>query len=138
MYSDPYVSLGWLTEDGGRDFVPGTDHASVKPKPLKTGYRSIFLADYMGEIEKADTVRYHPDQRRPTETLEQALARHDIAIGYSSTALVTAALEGLQIICKDKRHILNMDNWKELLPYADWYYARIESGEAWEHLCQSH
>jgi hypothetical protein len=92
----------------------------------------------MGEIEKADTVRYHPDQRRPTETLEQALARHDIAIGYSSTALVTAALEGLQIICKDKRHILNMDNWKELLPYADWYYARIESGEAWEHLCQSH
>jgi hypothetical protein len=38
---------------------------------------------------------------------------------------VEAALEGLQIVCKDPRHILNQPDWLELLPYADWGYDEL-------------
>jgi len=134
MYSDPYVSLGWLNKEGDRDFVIGTNRPALEIKPLKMGNRTIFLADYMGTVEMADTIRYHPAQKTETEPLLDALARHDIAIGYSSTALITAAIEGLQIVCKDESYILNRSNWKDILPYADWHYSEIESGEAWEHL----
>ena len=134
MHSDPFVSLGWMNKQGHRDFVIGNDRQPVETKPLKTGDRSIFLADYMGKIEQADTIRYHPAQKMEKEPLLEALARHDIAIGYTSTALITAAIEGLQIVCRDKYYILNDPNWREILPYADWHYSEIESGEAWEHL----
>lgn len=136
MYSDPYVSLGWLNDKGSRNFVLGENKESVKTKELKTGDRTIFLVDYMGVVGEADTIRYHPAQKTERESLIDALARHDIAIGYTSTALITAAIEGLQIDCRDPDYILNNPNWREILPYADWHYSEIESGEAWEHLCQ--
>lgn len=63
-----------------------------------------------------------------------ALRRHGVAIGYQTTALVRAALEGLDTVCLDSRNILAQPDWYELLPYADWEASEISSGEAWEHL----
>lgn len=137
MASDPYVSLGWMNEKGGRDFKEGTGKQAPKIKPLKMGDRSIFLAEYGGIIEEADTIRLHPMAETPRETLLEALSRHDIAIGYTSTALVAAALEGLRVDCRDPDGFMSQPNWLELLPYVDWHYTEIESGEAWEHLCHS-
>ena len=134
MKSDPYVSLGWLTEMGGRDFQVGTGKRVPDVKPRKMGNRSIFLAEYGGHIDEADTIRLHPMAETPSETLEEALSRHDIAIGYTSTALVQAALEGLRIDCRDPDGVMNKPNWLQLLPYVDWHYTEIESGEAWAHL----
>lgn len=134
MKSDPYVSLGWMNKKGGRDFFLGRGKQPVKTEPIKTGNRTIFLADYNGKIEQADTIRYHPAQKEEPEPIRIALKKHDIAIGYKTTALITAAIEGLRIVCRDEDHILNNPNWRELLPYVDWHYSEIESGEAWEHL----
>ena len=130
-----WVSLGWLRPDGGRRFIAGQG----RPAPAiraNTGKGTIFLADYFGPIEAADTVRLHPVNGTNDETLTDALRRHDTAIGYQTTALVTAALEGLAIICKDRRNIMSAQNWHSLLPFADWRYDEIIAGAAWEHLCQ--
>jgi hypothetical protein len=131
-----WVSLGWLRADGARVFESGAGRAppSVEDRPENGG--TIFLADYGGPVETADTVRRHPADEPPREGLREALRRHRIAIGYQTTALVAAALAGLEIICKDPRNILWQPNWLELLPYADWHWTEIESGSAWGHLMQ--
>lgn len=138
MKSDPYVSLGWLRNDGGRTFRAGCGRKSpaIKANGAKNG--TIFLADYDGPIERADRVRQHPARERSRISLIDELSKYKIAIGYQTSALVTAALEGLEIICKDKRNIMSESNWLDLLPYADWHWSEIESGEAWEHLCQQY
>jgi len=132
--STDWVSLGWMREDGGRRFRTGTGRTppEVQERPNEGG--TIFLADFGGVIEPADTVRRHPAEEAPREPLHAALRRHRKAVGYRTTALVAAALAGLEIICKDTRNILAERNWLELLSYADWHYSEIESGEAWEHL----
>ena len=132
--SEDWVSLGWMTENGGRIFKSGIGRPPVIPKDRRTGSGTIFLADYAGPVEQADTVRLHPSRESNPESLLDALSRHSRAIGYSTTALVTAYLEGLEVISRDPEHILNQG--PELLPYADWHYSEIQSGEAWEHLCQ--
>jgi hypothetical protein len=132
---DPeHVSLGWLREDGGRRFSAGSGRnpPAIEPDRSETG--TIFLADYDGPVEKADTVRHHPANEPARENLRDALRRHRVAIGYQTSALVTAALMGLEIVCKDPRNILWEPDWLELLPYADWHWSEIESGDAWEHL----
>ena len=50
---------------------------------------------------------------------------------------MTAALEGLEVVCKDDRNIMAEPNWLELLPYADWSHHEIENGDVWEHLALS-
>jgi hypothetical protein len=134
--SEDWVSLGWMRSDGGRTFKSGGKRQPPPIKAGRTGNRSIFLADYSGRIDKADTIRLHPARKANQEPLLDALHRHDIAIGYKTSALVTAALEGLRVICKDPRNIMWESNWHELLPYADWNYEEIQSGEAIEHLWQ--
>jgi len=131
-----WVSLGWMRADGGRRFHAGSGRPppAIEDRPLQGG--TIFLADYGGPVEPADTVRRHPADQRPTEDLHTALRRHRTAIGYRTTALVAAALAGLEIICKDPRNIVAEPNWLDLLPYADWHWTEIESGSAWEHLMQ--
>jgi hypothetical protein len=133
-HSTDWVSLGWMREDGGRRFRAGTGRTppEIEARPTEGG--TIFLADFGGVIEPADTVRRHPDEEKPREPLRAALRRHRKAIGYRTTALVAAALAGLEIVCKDARNILWEREWLELLPYADWHWSEIESGEAWEHL----
>ena len=129
-----WISAGWMNDDGGRTFKRGAGRRPPEPEIKRTGCGTIFLADYGGPIEQADTVRLHPAGTSHTESLHQALHRHAIAVGYQTTALVTAALQGLEVICKDHRNIMAQPNWLELLPYADWHYSEIESGELWAHL----
>lgn len=129
-----WVSLGWMNSDGGRDFSIGSGRNAPEIKDHRNSGSSIFLADYNGEIERADEVRLHPESERPRDGLCEALRRHGVAIGYKTSALVIAGLEGLEVICKDSTNIMAQPNWLELLPYADWHYSEIQSGEAWEHL----
>lgn len=132
---DPeHVSLGWMRADGGRHFRVGAgrEAPAIEPRPTEGG--TIFLADFGGPIEAADTVRRHPAEEAPTESLRDALRRHRKAVGYRTTALVAAALAGLEIVCKDAANILWEPNWLELLPYADWHWSEIESGAVWDHL----
>jgi hypothetical protein len=131
-----WVSLGWLRPDGGRAFKAGAGREAPRLEERPASGGTIFLADYGGQIEEADTVRRHPCDEQPAEPLRDALRRHRRAIGYQTTALVAAALAGLEIICRDARNILAESNWLELLPYADWHADEIASGEAWEHLIQ--
>ena len=132
---DPeYISLGWLNPDGGRSFHRGTGRAAPVPAERSRAPGTIFLADYNGVIEPAETVRLHPAQEKHTEPLTDALRRHGTAVGYMTTALVTAALQGLQVVCKDDRNIMAQPDWLQLLPFADWDHDEIENGELWAHL----
>lgn len=133
---DPdHVSLGWLESDGGRYFKVGTGREPPKIKERRTKGKSIFLADFQGEVETGhDKVRLHPALKQSTIGLLDDLSDCMTATGYQTTALVTAGLEGLNIVCKDKRNVMYYDNWYEILPYADWSWQEIESGEAIEHL----
>lgn len=133
---DPnHVSLGWMLPCGGRRFKEGVGRKPPVIKERKTGNKSIFLADYQGEIGEADTIRLHPAQAKPAESLYSALNRHGIAIGHKTTALVEAAILGLSVTSTDPQHILNQPNWLRLLPYADWAYDELN--EAIDHLCHS-
>lgn len=130
--SEDWVSIGWMREDGGRHFRSGLRREPIKRKAQRTGKRTVFLADYDGPIEQADTVRLHPSRGEHTESLHSVLSRHDVAIGYSTSALVAAGLEGLRVICKDPANIMYEPNWLDLLPYADWHYSEMD--KLWENL----
>ena len=133
-----WVSLGWMNAEGGRDFVAGTGREPPVPTTCKSDTGTIFLADYVGPVEKADTVRLHPSREKHDESLPDALSRHKTAVGYTTSALVMAGLMGLETVCKDDRNIMAQPDWLELLPYADWHNEEISSGEAWEHLQHTH
>jgi len=130
------VSLGWLRPDGGREFRIGAGRPAPVPLPRKIQTASIFLADYNGPIDyDADELRLHPSTAGPPQRpLLDALKPYGVAIGYRTTALVTAALAGLRVICRDKRGMMARPDWLEVLPYADWHKSEISSGDAWEHL----
>jgi hypothetical protein len=125
-----------MNEHGGRGFRVGS---GKKPPEIgqNHGTGTIFLGDYNGKTHEADTIRLHPMNKTYSEPLTAALSRHHKAIGYRTTALVKAALMGLEVECLDPENIIYQPNWRELLPYADWHYSEIESGEAWEHLWDS-
>jgi len=128
-----HVSVGWMNTKGGRDFVEG--EGRVRPKVRKSlGDKSLFLADFNGVVEDADIVRQHPANVSCETTLAEDIKQCDRAIGYNTTALVLAALGGLDVTCKGDTSILLDENWLNLLPYADWHNDEIESGELWHHL----
>lgn len=131
--SEDWISVGWMNPLGGRNFIEGKGR-DVPEVGTPTGDKTIFLADYNGPIEGADTVRLHPQNRKYESSLAEALHGHHYAIGYETTALVTAGLAGLEVICKGKSSIMLEPNWLQLLPYADWHYSEINSGELWDHL----
>jgi len=128
-----HVSIGWMNKNGGRDYKVGAGRKALIIREPH-GTKSLFLADYNGITEPADIVRLHPCNETHKSTLQHDINQCNRAIGYNSTALVEAALCGLEITCKGKNSILTNDNWLELLPYANWHYNEIESGEVWEHL----
>jgi len=122
-----------MNKKGGQDIGLGSGRKKIILKET-TGTKSLFLADYNGIIEQADIIRLHPANQKSKNTLIEDLKLCGSATGYNSTALVKAALNGLKITCKGDTNILNQKNWIELLPYANWNYKEIESGELWEHL----
>ena len=122
-----------MNKSGGRDFKAGTGKKElIIREPI--GSKSLFLADYNGITEHADIIRLHPANKKYPESLQHDINQCDRATGYETTALVQAALSGLKITCKGKNNILLDPNWLELLPYANWNYNEIESGETWAHL----
>jgi len=134
MRPDPFhVSLGWLLPQGGRAFPQGKGRKKLRLASMKRGHRTLCLVDYGKSPVKpdADTIRYHPDQVTPTESLKKVLECHDAAFGESSSSLVKAALMGLRVHAADPNHILNQPDWASTLPYADWSEAEISRGEPW-------
>ena len=126
-----------MDSNGDRVFHKGFGRKPPKIAHKTSGNGTIFIADYDGPVDNsADYVRLHPAAKNYNESLIEALRPFKKAIGYKTTALVTAALEGLEIECRHKNHILNQKNWLELLPYADWHGNEIANGLAWEHLRQ--
>lgn len=132
-----WVSVGWMRKDGGRKFTNtgGREPPIVKSNAANRG--AIFLRDFGGPSERADAIRYHPAEKRSSIGLIEELHGYRTAIGYQTSALVTAGLEGLEVDCRDPRNIMWESNWLDLLPYADWHYTEIQSGELIENLWQS-
>lgn len=145
FWGDPeYISLAWMTHNGGRKYVTDASDDRPKPelKPMKKGNRKLLLLDYGMETGyPADEVRYHPSQVKPDEDLQTVLDRNDIAFGYVSTAMVNAAISGLYTIALDSRcptkdiEYFGREQWLNNLSYMNWNDAELESGEALKHLC---
>lgn len=156
------VSLAWLTHDGGKVWEAEAPGDREKPylQPWRANQENaLILNDYDREFPEQQArehfvvveVREHPARTKPLEALNDALERNHVAIGYLSTALVSAVVKGLPVICFDKRspvysmasHSLDeivrpeREQWLNNLSYMNWSYAEIESGEALERLlCQ--
>lgn len=159
-----YVTIGWLKPDGGMIYPVDSPDDRPKPeiKPWKTKQieKAIVLLDYgpypdtyllAQEIYQSVKLRPHPATRAGSPNqlppLLDELAKHDIAIGHRTSALVTAAIEGLPIICLDKRspaweiagHDLaevkrpDRSQWLNNMSYAQWSDDEIASGEALEY-----
>ena len=132
------VSCGWLRPDGSRDFYREQPN-SINFRESKTGSKTIFLAEYRQDIREADlvgvdTIRRHPLDTIYPLTLEQSLEQHQKAIGYNTSALVTAGILGLGIICKSKSSIMSRPDWKQQILLTDWCMSELESGACWSNL----
>lgn len=135
---DPeHVSAGWTDKYGNFKYFEGVGRKSVEVASSAKGVGTIFLADYNGPVEYGhDAVRLHPSQIAYNVSLEEQLGNYGKAVGYRTTALITAKLLGLEVETKDSTFILAKKNWHELLPYVDWHFDEIENGDLWEHLSQ--
>jgi hypothetical protein len=164
-WGDPdCVSIGWLLPDGGRYYAaampPDRWRASGQElRPLREGGESLLLGDYPEDrrayrrqmaLHGIRRFRPHPSAAAwpdcPAEILTGDLAAiltdYGTAYGYKSTALVLAALHGLNIVALDPRAITarwareHREAWCYDLAYAQWSLAEIAAGHAWEHLRQ--
>lgn len=138
---DPeHVSLGWMRPDGGRDWWVG-EGRSPPVIMNEAGERgTIFLCDHSAASVSGhyDAIRMHPTHSpAPEMALEDQLRHFAKAVGLRTSALVTAALMGLEVESCWPPHILNHDNWLRILPYADWSEDEIAAGDAWAHLCEA-
>lgn len=132
-----WMSVGIMTGQHSRVFYEGEGREPPEIESLPLGDKSIYLCDYnTGPLIHTDIIRRHPLVEKPSQTLREQLMLCNQAAGFQTTALVTAALMGLDINCLNPGHILNQPNWLNLLPYTDWHYSEIESGEAWQHLIE--
>jgi len=148
-WGDPdCVSLCWMY-NGVKIFDWSDKPKRVHPvlKPRKSGKRTVIMWDYgMDGQNEADlypnsTIRRHPEEVKPAETLEECLQRHDRAVGRHTTALVDAAIEGLHIECTASNGPLSgltdgREHWINCLAWHNWHIDEIESGKAWSHLYQ--
>ena len=80
----------------------------------------------------------HPDQN--FNTLAAIWPNVDVAIGHGSTVLVEAAINGLEVISFDPRHVCQdlkhtaRPLWLTRLSWAMWNHNQIQKGHFWEHL----
>jgi hypothetical protein len=134
-WDDPLaVSVHWL-KDGEKVRTQGNpyrDHPELLP--MKDGNRTIYLCDYGdAPLNGFDTVRRHPTNTKPTETLKSALNRHDIALGRRTTALVTAAFMGLAVRTDDPHSpvygLVDREQWAVDLAWHNWSKDEISSGD---------
>ena len=139
-WGDPKrVSAHWL-KGGERSWLAGDleprDHPELKPE--KTGDKTIYFCDYGEKPPQGqfDTVRRHPADAASPESLSKALSRHDKAAGVRSTALVSAAIAGLQVETSDPHSLVyplcngvDREQWITALAWHNWSLKEIESGE---------
>lgn len=137
-WNDPLaVSIHWLRD--GEKVRPHHTAPRDYPqfRPYKEGSKAIYLCDY-GELPPQDwtgAVRRHPGGR-PKITLEEALEGYHIAAGRRTTALVTAAIEGLTIDTDDLYSPVwpirgggDRAQWLNDLAWHNWSQDEIASGE---------
>lgn len=139
-WGDPdYVSVHWL-KDGEKVRTTGNPYREHPPfLPYKDGNRVIYLCDYGEVVETAATVRLHPAQRKPERTLYEDLAQHEIAVGGRTTALVDAALMGLEVRTDDphspvwpiRNRTGNREQWLRDLAWHNWSKSEIMNGNMW-------
>ena len=143
---------GWNTKNLARY------HPEIRP--WKDGSRLLILCDYGEDGEQKAllanphyekiTIRRHPDNRGGA-SLDQDLEGHDIAFGGRSTALVTAAINGLRVMSYDKDSPIasiagrvacinyrERGQWLKDLSWHNWTLNEISTGAAWEHLASLH
>jgi len=144
-WGDPdSVSVHWLkngekvcgTKQGGRD-TPAV-------LPYRQSQKRIYLCDYGQEPEgDYDAVRYHPADGS-TGTLQDALEGYGIALGRRTTALLDAAIAGLQVITTDGHspvwpisgRLGGREQLLRRLAWHNWTIDEITRGLMWEHLSQ--
>ena len=155
------LSIGWLKPDGSRDFknTGRAEPNGMLPDLLDKKKRqecAIVFGDYGCSPAKMiqfarnnyDRVYYKPHPAEtgqaspvlaPRWTLDTCWELGDAAIGYSSTVLVEAELNGLHVHTEDKRHVCyqvdDREQWLIDLSWAQWSYSEIVNGNFWEHLC---
>lgn len=127
------VAFGWMDLKGNLIYNKGEGRSPPRIDQ-NCGEGTIYLCDYDGPIEQHDAIRYHPSAKTEQLPLKTQLAFYKNAIGYRTTALVTAGIMGLNVTTRDPSFVMNFPNWLELIPYVDWGYDEIKSGEAWSYL----
>jgi hypothetical protein len=157
-----YTSINWMSH-GIKHWNWNIDRlARYHPpiRPWKNGNKLLVLCDYGDDGKqmayKANphyeeiTVRRHPSNRDASRnSLSQDLDQHDIAFGGRSTALVTAAIDGLRVLSYDKTspvapiagrvayiNVKDRSQWLRDLSWHNWNLNEVRTGAAWEHLRQ--
>ena len=158
-----YTCINWLA--GGEKVwswgLCGTARNHPQLKPRKTeGRRAIVLCDYNEPSYQYEnrlrphfshiTIRKHPAQmgtcgHQPPSLVEQ-LADHQFAIGKRTSALVTAAIEGLNVFCVDpyspvypvacpvpSLSVASRAAWLRDLSWHHWTPDEIAAGQAWDY-----
>lgn len=155
------VTLGWLQPDGSREFrvrdVTGPKGPPPQRRPRKEAGRSVCVfADYdtapevlRGTVaalrQVYDGVYYRSHPARPLTAaaielccpLEGVWALCDTAIGWRSTVLVEASLQGLDTHSCWPGHPVRWqehDNYLDRLSWTQWSLAEVAAGDFWEHL----
>ena len=163
-WGDPraFVTLAQLDGAGNKIYIDGAEHDRRKRKEVtrlddwKTREQfAIVLNDYDIRVDTsllgdrwALEIREHPFRKPGQCKLNEALARNDVAIGFSSSAMVSAICRGLPAVCFDKTSpimpvsSLNVDKltrppreqWQANLSYMNWAAEEIASGVALDYL----
>lgn len=164
------VSLGWMIPGGGRRFPApdpdryaayGTQLADLRPRRGQ----AVMLGDYVEDHEiyrtaltaasQDNNVRYRRHPEAPAwpacpvssadhVSLHAALADADLAIGYRTSALVTAGLEGLHVTALAAGEMAagwraepaERLRWAWSVAGATWSESEIAAGDAWPPLVQ--
>jgi hypothetical protein len=111
--------------DYGRDMTDAVLEA-------RQTYQSVFFRPHPAKEQKSPVMTL----RGPLEAL---WAIGDVAIGHSSTVLVDAEINGLQVISSDPLHVVqgaedDRQLWLNRLSWAQWSHSELMNGDFWEHL----
>lgn len=163
------VCMGWLNEYGGIIYPEDCDDNRYKPYLkgwIDEGAKgAIMLLDYgvyplevIREAQKAYggpgsvTIRPHPATGKSVPSLLEHLKGHGVVIGFKTTALIDAVINGYPIISYDDRAAVwpvsghdimdvkrpDRTQWLNNLSYAQWRGEEIQTGEALEYVLTSY
>lgn len=176
FFSDPtiHASIGWLRPDGSRNFKnekspPNRwDKSGMHLKLWKDGTAAVVFGDYTTDPERYrqtilevmqnyDQVFYRPHPQQPGWSppcpvidgpLPDVFKVARVAIGWRSSVLVDAVINGIPVVCLDSRNVVApvasehineivfaaRQNWAYNLAHSQWHVSEIANGDAWGHL----